>query len=283
MLVKLVTWTIRDKKIEEGSQESEGFSVSIDERFLERPAFAMEICRQTTRKMAEKTKETILLSLEVLANYSDEGFSKVCDMEDMIDKYEDALGTYLIKLSGKNLNRKDSQSLSIMLHSISDFERISDHAINIVESAKEINELGDVFSESAKEEIRIICEAVAEVVERTTKAFCEEDMEGAVHIEPLEEVIDHLTKKIKQHHVKRLQAGQCTIETGIILEDVLTNLERVSDHCSNIAVEMLAINNDAFDTHVYFDAMPERDRDNFKKEYLTFKNKYKLDKTSATI
>lgn len=279
-LVRLAQITIPDKKEEETHLENsdQKKAVTIDERFLESPAFAMEICRQKTREMAEKTKMALLLSMEVLRNYDKKKAKKVIGLENEVDDYEDVLGSYLVKLSSKNLSKKDSQSLSAMLHGISDFERISDHAINIVESAREVADRKLEFSKKAAGELEILCEAVGEIVSDTTEVFCTEDVQGASHIEPLEEVIDSLTKKMKQHHIKRLQNGKCTIEMGLILEDVLTNLERVSDHCSNIAVDMMTIDDDGYDTHEYFNDMSEKELETFREEYNQLKNKYQLKK-----
>lgn len=278
-LVRLAQITIPDKR--EDSEPEMGYqkrAVTIDERFLESPAFAMEICRQKIREMAQKTENAMLLSMEVLKNYDKKKAAKVIKLENEVDDYEDVLGSYLVKLSGKNLSKKDSQSLSGMLHGISDFERISDHAVNLVESASEMRSRELEFSKKAANELEILCEAVGEIVSDTTEIFCEEDVRGAAHIEPLEEVIDSLIKKMKQHHIKRLQNGKCTIEMGLILEDVLTNLERVSDHCSNIAVDMMTIDDDGYDTHEYFNEMSEKELESFREEYNLLKNKYQLKK-----
>ena len=179
------------------------------------------------------------LSFKALKKRDLSKVDKIYELEERTDMYEDVLGSYLVKLSGKNLSKKDSQSMSVMLHCISDFERIADHAINIVESASEMNEKDYKFSKNAKAEIEILLNAVQEIVENTVNVFNEEDIKGAVHIEPLEEVIDGLTKKIKQHHIKRLRKGKCTIELGLILEDILTNVERISDHSVNIATQVI--------------------------------------------
>ncbi len=274
-LVKLATLSIPEGKHEE---EEETGVVSIDPRFLERPSFAVEICKQKTYEMAQYAKEAFVLSMDVLQKYNKKSAKRVYELENMVDKYEDALGSYLVTLSSMNLSLKDSQSLSLMLHSISDFERISDRATNIVESAEEMKEKSLTFSESAGREIGVICSAVGDILTQTTDIFTKEDVAAATHIEPFEEVIDSLTKKIKQHHVKRLQKGKCTIEMGLILEDVLTNLERVSDHCSNIAVEMMAISDNGFDTHEYFDEMSGEERQAFSDEYNMLKAKYSLKK-----
>lgn len=278
-LVRLAQLTIPDKK-EEAEEEAGSLkkAVTIDERFLESPAFAMEICRQKIREMAQKTESALLLSMEALKDYDRKKVEKVIKLENEVDDYEDVLGSYLVKLSSKNLSKKDSQSLSGMLHGINDFERISDHAVNLVESASEIADRELEFSKKAAGELEVLCEAVEEIVSDTTEVFCAEDADGASHIEPLEEVIDSLIKKMKQHHIKRLQNGKCTIEMGLILEDVLTNLERVSDHCSNIAVDMMTIDDDGYDTHEYFNEMSEKELESFREEYNLLKNKYQLKK-----
>ncbi|MCR5102743.1 MAG: Na/Pi cotransporter family protein, partial [Butyrivibrio sp.] len=240
-LVRLAEITIPDKTLEENVQGS-GKAVMLDERFLESPAFAVEICKQKIFEMAEKTKKSIILATETIDNFDADKVSEVIRLEDEIDDYEDVLGSYLVKLSGKNLSQGDNQSLTQMLHSISDFERISDHAMNIVESLKEMDEKGYSFSPAAKREMGVLCTAVGDIVGNTTNVFIRGDIQEAKHIEPLEEVIDNLTTKIKAHHIKRMQKGKCSIVMGIILEDLLINLERVSDHCSNIAAELMTIN-----------------------------------------
>ena len=285
-LVRLAELTIPDKLGKLTPEESSTVkknAVALDERFLERPAFAVEICRQKTSQMAEQTREALLLALSVIRSYDAAKAKRVEELEDLIDDYEDALGSYLVKLSGKNLSKTDSQSLSQMLHSISDFERISDHAINLAESAEKMQEDGQKFSKAAARELYVICQAVEDVVNLTTDIFINTDMEGARHVEPLEEVIDFLTKKIKSHHVKRLQKGKCTIELGLILEDVLNDLERVSDHCSNIAVEMLTIHDNGYETHEYLDDMSGEELARFKEEYETLKLKYSLKKDYDTM
>ena len=250
--------------------------LALDERFMERPAFAMEICRNASRQMASETMEAITLALEVVNEYDKKKAAKVYKLEDKVDHYEDKLGSYLVKLSAKNLSKADSESLSVLLHGMSDFERISDHAINIVESAKEMNDKSLVFSKKAKAEMETITRAVHDIVVKTVDVFNSESVEAAVHIEPLEDVIDGLTKEIKQNHVKRLTKGKCTIELGVILEDVLTNLERVSDHCSNVAVEMVAIHEGGYDTHEIFNSMSEQERASYDKEYKELKSLYRI-------
>lgn len=254
LLVKLATIVIPDG-IEKKEEQDDKEMLALDDRFLESPAFAMEICRNASRQMAIETMDAITLVLEVANEYDKKKAAKVYKLEEKVDHYEDKLGSYLVRLSSKNLSKSDSESLSVMLHGMSDFEKISDHAINIVESAKEMNDRKLVFSKKAKFEMESITRAVHDIVVKTVDVFNSENVDEAIHIEPLEDVIDGLTKDIKQNHVRRLTKGKCTIELGVILEDVLTNLERVSDHCSNVAVEMVAIHDGGYDTHEIFNSM----------------------------
>lgn len=278
-LVKLAKLTIPDGKDEETENaKSLENEIAIDERFLQRPAFAVEICRQKVHEMAKDAVLTLSTALEVLSDYNEDKVKEVYALEGKIDIYEDRLGTYLVKLSGKNLSKKDSQSVTMMIHSIVNLERISDYAKNIVESAETINSKELTFSKKASYELSVLCQAVNDIVNDTVNVFCEDDLEGAKIIEPLEEVIDTLTKKIKKRHVKRLQKGKCTIEMGLILEDILTSLERISDHCSNIAVELLAINEDVYDTHEYYEEMSEAEQALFTQNYKRLKERYSLGK-----
>lgn len=278
LLVKLAEITIPDGKITEAAITE---VVSIDERFISRPAFAMELCRGKVREMARLSKDAIELSLEVLNNYDVKKAKEVTRLESVADKYEDVLGSYLIKISSENISKADSQSMSIILHSISDFERISDHAMDIVKSAEEIMEKKLSFTPKAKKEIETLSRAINDICSLTVESFCEDNLEMALHVEPLEEVIDTLAKKIKENHIKRLKKGKCTIEMGFILEDILTGLERVSDHCSNIAVEMITIYDNDYNTHEYFNNFSSEERVLFDKEYEELLKRYPLGKQDA--
>ena len=281
LLVKLAEVTISDKMSKhtaEGEQDDEGERITIDERFLQKPGFAMELCRGKAKEMAVVAEEAISLALDVLVDYDEKKAARVEKLESTADKYEDVLGTYLVKLSAKNLSLEDSRSMSIILHSISDFERISDHAMEIVFSAREIYDKGLSFTKNAKEEINVLSQAVRDICDLTVESFCTKDEAAATHVEPLEEVIDTLSKKIKENHIKRLQKGKCSIEMGFILEDILNGLERVSDHCSNVAVEMLTIFNNAYDTHEYFKNFSEEEQQYFKREYNSLLEKYHIGK-----
>ena len=211
LLVKLATIVIPDG-IEEKEEQDDKEMLALDDRFLESPAFAMEICRNASRQMAIETMDAITLALEVANEYDKKKATKVYKLEEKVDHYEDKLGSYLVRLSSKNLSKSDSESLSVMLHGMSDFEKISDHAINIVESAKEMNDRKLVFSKKAKFEMESITRAVHDIVVKTVDVFNSENVDEAIHIEPLEDVIDGLTKDIKQNHVRRLTKGKCTID-----------------------------------------------------------------------
>ncbi|HAP04111.1 MAG TPA: Na/Pi cotransporter [Lachnospiraceae bacterium] len=274
-LVKLAELTIPDKK-EDRELAEEKKSIAIDERFLTRPAFAMELCRGKAREMAEVSVKAISLSLETLLDFDEDKAAEVRRLEDEGDEYEDVLGTYLVKLSSQELSSADSKSLSLILHSISDFERISDHAIDVVMSAEEIHKKKLEFTKHAREEIETLSRAINDICEMTKDSFCKDDLTEASHVEPLEEVIDTLTKQIKENHIKRLRKGKCSVEIGFILEDILTWLERVSDHCSNIALEMLTIYDNDYNTHEYLKSFSQKEQADFEAEYDELIKKYPI-------
>lgn len=249
-LEKLAYLTIRDKPGDKGVQAEDQFKL-LDDRFLQTPPIAIEQCRTVASNMADIAKNSIGLSLELLAEYNDDKAEQVNGMEALVDKYEDKLGTYLVRLSSGDMSHKDSQAVATLLHTIGDFERISDHAKNIVAVAKEKHDKNIEFSAQAVRELKVICSAVTEILDLAVKAFTQQDLYSAFLVEPLKEVVDQLKTKLKSRHINRLQKGLCTIELGFIFTDLLTNLERVSDHCSNIAVCLIQVNDDNFETHEY--------------------------------
>ena len=273
-LVRLAELTVKDKPDEEVKEPDE-FAV-LDERFLEQPAFAMELCRNATVKMAQEARDSLYLALDNLKSYSDSNVEKIIQMEQNVDRYEDLLGTYLVKLNNCDLSTADSRTLSILLHCISNFERISDHAVNITDSAALMHDKKLEFSGKAMEEMEVFSNALHDIVGATVDAFSKVDLEAAKYIEPFEQVIDGLNIEMKQRHIKRLRKGKCTIELGLILEDIITNFERVSDHCSNIAVCMIRVNEDGFDTHEYLDVLKEEKAEWFEKEYRSLVARYAL-------
>lgn len=272
-LERLAYLTIREDGEEMPRQER---NVLLDERFLEQPAFAAKRCKQVADTMAELSKKTFLDALSLIEHYDDAVADSVSRHEDEVDRYEDELGSYLVKLSNRNLSAEDGRTLSMILHCISDFERIADHAINIQETAKKLKDKKIQFSEKAVGELQVFSRAITDILELSVGVFEREDEEAAGRIEPLEEVVDRLNKKVKKRHVKRLQSGKCTIEAGLVLNDLATNLERVADHCSNIGVCVIQLKEDAFDTHEYLDTLDKGDETPFHENYLMYKGMYKL-------
>ena len=273
-LVRLAQLTIPETP-EEKPQQADEFA-RLDERFLEKPGFAMELCRSAAIRMAQEATEALAHALDNMREYSDDTVDKVIAMEQNVDHYEDALGTYLVKLNNCDLSQADSRTLSILLHCIGNFERISDHAVNITESVKEMHEKNMEFSPKAREEMEIFSNALHDIVDETIEAFKNHDLDMARKIEPFEQVIDSISMEVKQRHVKRVRKGKCTIELGLLLDDIITNFERVSDHCSNIAVCMIRVHEDGFDTHEYLDLVKEEKSSWFENEYYTLTDRYAL-------
>ena len=272
LLEKLACHIIPDSKEVEVDNE---FKL-LDERFLEKPGYAIAQATSVTEKMAQLSRETLLKASELVFKYDENTFKEVCELEDKVDQYEDKLGTYLVKLSNHYLNHKDSQTLSVLLHSIGDFERISDHAVNIAHSAKEMYEKELRFSDKAIEELTVFRNAVDDIMSTTVEVFTEHDLEKAKKVEPLEEAIDYINGEIKKRHIKRLRKGKCTIELGFILSDITTSFERISDHCSNIAVCILQIHGNVFDTHEYLDVVKAKDNVAFAQEVKQYQLLYAL-------
>lgn len=268
-LGKLACITIRDKNTEEETP-------FIDERFLNTPAFAVEQCRTMTNKMAELSKDNLFKAMSMLVKYDSKADEEIVEAENKIDLYEDVLGTYLVKLSSKNLSTSDSSDTSKILHSIGDIERIGDHAINILDVAREMHEKNVSFSEKAQEEIKIMSRAVTTIIEKTIYALEHSDVSVAKQIEPLEEVIDNLKSELKARHIRRLRDGRCTIELGFILSDLITNYERISDHCSNIAVCIIELDKKSFETHEYLNEIKTGEDYEFTKMYKQYQAEYAL-------
>ena len=277
VLEKLVYLTIPKSDAENQAQEAVGREIQIlDSRFLSRPGLALEHCKNAAIDMANLARESLFLSIQLLEAFDKKAADKVIELEELVDNYEDELGSYLVKLSSKHLTEKDSQEISVLLHSIGDFERISDHAINIMESAEEMHEKKLYFSRKAEEELKIFTEAIRDIVNTTVQVFQQEDLKLAAMVEPMEEAVDNLNSEIKKRHVKRLRKGKCTIEMGFVLSDITTNYERVSDHCSNIALCLLQLNEENFGTHGFQDSMSVRDNAAFTAEVNRLKEHYQL-------
>lgn len=276
-LEKLAYLTIPESEEEREAKEDTEFQI-LDDRFLQTPAFAIEQCRSLADKMAELSKDCFLKAMKVLFAYTDAGAEEVIALENKIDVYEDKLSIYLTKLNSTNLAYNDSQNVSTLLHCIMDFERISDHAVNVVKSAQEMNRKEQHFSKKAEEEMKIYGNAVEDILTRTMEAFVSQDEKKILTIEPLEEVIDKINKDVKKRHIKRLRKGKCTIELGLILSDVATNYERVSDHCSNIAVCLIQMQDSELEAHSYMNHLKDGEDLSFEKQVEVFAEKYNLGK-----
>ena len=248
----------------------------LEERFLQHPALSIEQSRLVTNSMAEKAAGNLMLAMSLRSKFSEKDFRQVNETESVIDRYEDKLGTYLMKITSKSLSEAQSEEVSKFLHTISDFERISDHAVNISEAAHEIHDKDLVFSPEARHELEVMESAVREVLSLAISAFVDNDVQRAARVEPLEEIIDGLCDEMKSHHVDRLQSGACTLGQGFVFNDLLTNYERVADHCSNIAVAIIELESDSFDTHEYLSSVRALKSHSFDKYYEEYKQQYHL-------
>ena len=261
---------------DDGSAAEEQEMDRLEERFLQHPALSIEQSRLVTNSMAERAEGNLLMAVGLRNRWSDKDFRMVGETESVIDRYEDKLGTYLMKITSKSLSQSQSEEVSKYLHTISDFERISDHALNISEAAKEIHDKDLQFSPEACHELDVIESAVREILSIAVGAFVENDPQRAARVEPLEEIIDGLCDEMKSHHVDRLQSGSCTLNQGFVFNDLLTNYERVADHCSNIAVAIIELESDSFDTHEYLSSVRALKSHSFDKYYEEYKQQYHL-------
>ena len=279
-LEKLATLTIRD---DDTVERIDDFQL-LDERFLSNTAFAVEQCKVVTDRMAQLTREAIFDAIALVdgGEYTAEKAERIEALETKIDRYEDKLGTYMVKLSRAKLSQKDGHTLSLLLHSISDFERISDHAVNLLDSVKEMNEKKMSFSPAAAGELHVFSRAVRDIIERSFDSFLHDDVELAKTVEPLEACIDDINVNIKSRHIERLTTGQCTIELGFVLTDISTNFERVSDHCSNIAVYEIQVPKDEYDAHEYLQNVKHQDHAEFDREEMAYEKRYRLPDITRT-
>lgn len=261
---------------DDGSAAEEQEMDRLEERFLQHPALSIEQSRLVTNSMAERAEGNLLMAIGLRNRWSDKDFRMVGETESVIDRYEDKLGTYLMKITSKSLSQSQSEEVSKYLHTISDFERISDHALNISEVAKEIHDKDLQFSPEACHELDVIESAVREILSIAVGAFVENDPQRAARVEPLEEIIDGLCDEMKSHHVDRLQSGSCTLNLGFVFNDLLTNYERVADHCSNIAVAIIELESDSFDTHEYLNSVRAMKSSSFARYYEEYKQEYHL-------
>lgn len=283
VLEKLAYATIKlddDEKRIMDSRSGNEFAL-LDDRFLEAPSLAVEHCKQVINKMADISRESLFISMSLIGGYDEEQALRVGELETRADKYEDALGTYIMKISTKNLKKEDSEMLNVMLHCIGDFERISDYACNLCDSARELQQKNMQFSPKAETELDILSSAVREAVDISFDAFKSNNKNEADKVEPLEELIDTLSVELKARHIRRLREGKCTIELGFAHSDILNNLERVADHCSNIAVDVIQSDQLEFDAHEYLDRIKNKDNQQFARDYKAYKEKYRLPETRS--
>ena len=263
------------KKLIPDSKEAE-VSVLLDKRLIATPPLAVSQCREKTVDMALGAKEALHEALQAMFDYTDKAVLSVEEKEQLLDEMEDQLSTFLLELSSVSLTDSDSRIVTELLHCISDFERISDHAINMIETGQEMKQSGQEFSANAKEDFATLFAALTEISEMTVKAFSSEDTSIAFNVEPLEEVIDDLTKTIRDKHIARLRKGECSPELGVYLSDLLINCERVSDHCSNIAVSIIQISKSNMNSHDYLSGLKAERSPEFIESYTAYGRKYRL-------
>ena len=253
--------------------------VVLDERLLLSPGLAVKECLEKTNEMAELARDSFKNALDLFDNYSDSKFDDIEVMEERLDYLEDQLDTFLIHLSGKDVSEDGNNEISKMLHAINDFERIGDHAINMAKLAKQIDNKLE-FSKNARKELTVLNNALREILTLTVEAFSKNDLTEAVKVEPLEQVIDDLTKEIRNYHIERLQKGKCDSRLGVFLTDYITNCERASDHCSNIAVCLIQTHNSSFETHDYLNELKAGQEPAFVGQFTMYQDKYHLDEDS---
>lgn len=261
------------------SEEERSVNASLDrldERFLAHPALAIEQSRLTVNDMADASQTNFFSALNLLAHFSEEDFRRVEKGEDKVDEFEDKIGTYLMGINANELDRVQNENLSKYLHTLSDFERISDHAMNIAEAAREIAEKKLYFSEAARRELSVLSTAVSDMVSLCFESFKKNNVEDAFRVEPFEERIDILCDEMKLRHVDRLQNGVCSLGQGFVFNDLVTNLERVADHCSNIAIAMIELQADTYDTHSYVINLKELHSHRFDEYYEEYSKKYEI-------
>lgn len=269
LIIKFCEWVVPDR-------EEKTHTVFLDERIFNNVPLAISECRRLVIEMAMHTKDALLTAIGTVDNYDAEKIEYVRELEGLTDKYEDKLGTYLVRLSSKDLTADESHGVARMLHSLSDFERITDHALNVCDLAQEIKEKSIVFSDEAKHEISVVTDALKEILDITVDSFINDDADLAAKVEPLEQVIDKLRDKLKARHVERLQKGECTVQLGFVFSDLLTNYERVSDHCSNVAVYTLQLHSENLDAHKYLRNVKARAVEEYVNEYNMYENKYSI-------
>ena len=281
VLEKLAVMSVPDGKIPAECSKFENNARMLDARFLDTPGYAISMAKAVTVKMAEAVYESIDMAIDLVKDYNEDAGLKVVELEDEVDRYEDVLGSYLLKISSKDLSERESHQVTVMLHCINDFERIADHALNIKESAEEKFKKGMQFSDKAAVELDIFASAIREIMHITLEMFTNDDTKQAGHVEPLEEIIDDLSVEMRSRHVARLRKGKCTVDMGFILQDLTTCFERVADHCSNIAIYVLQEDSDEIDTHEFIGNIKKSGAIDFEGQKMYYRNKYILPETSV--
>ena len=271
-LVKLAQLTVGKHEDKEKSHEMQ--IPVLDERFLERPALAAEYSYVAAKRMAYLSRESLLSAMDLFEEYDEQKAEQIVKLEETVDQYEDKFGSYLVQLSSKNLSDTDSRSLTMLLHCIGDFERISDHAVSLMRAAKEMQEKDLHFSEKAEGEVSVFRASVKEIVDIAFSAFVTDNIKEAKKVEPLEDVIDDINIQVRNRHIRRLQDGQCTIKLGFILSDICTDMERISDHCSNISAYQVQMHESEYDPHAYSTEI--RDHEDFRQQREIFRKQYVL-------
>ena len=267
LVVKLVPGNPAD---EENTRDMD----RLEERFLAYPTLAVEQTRLTINKMAELTQKSMNVAIGMLGDYSEKDFAEVESLEGIVDRYEDKIGSYLMKLTGREMTETQNKAVSQYLRAITDLERISDHAMNIAERAQELKEKKISFSDKGKKEMDTLKDAILEILSITFSCFLEDDTDEAYRVEPLEQVIDKLCQKMREKHTARLQKGKCTIGQGYVFNDLIADFERVSDHCSNIAIVIVDLMSNSLDVHELSESMHEGHPDRYDEYYEEFFSKY---------
>ena len=274
-LEKLCRLLVRGKSEANKDKPAEP-AILLEDRFIRYPAVALEQSRRAVDDMARLVKDDILEAIGLLISFSEEGYKSVQEKEALADRYEDALASYLLRITSTEMTEAQNEALHKYLHAITDFERISDHANNLADCALEIHEKQLTFSPASIHELEVLGGAITEIVTMTIQAFVEDDLHLALRVEPLEELIDGLCDEMRNHHIERLQQGVCTLQNGFVFNDLLTNYERVGDHCSNVAVAMIELAEDVFDTHEYLDSLKNIKDAAFAQSFEEFRQKYSI-------
>ena len=255
----------------------------LEERFLAYPTLAVEQTRLTVNKMAELTKQSMDIAISLLDEYTERGYMEVTGLEGIVDRYEDKIGSYLMKLTGREMTETQNKAVSQYLRAITDMERISDHALNIAERAQELNEKNISFSDKGKKEMKNLTDAITEIMDITFGSFLDDDAEEAYRVEPLEQIIDRLCRKMKEKHTARLQKGKCTISQGYVFNDLVADFERVSDHCSNIAIVIVELMSNALDVHELSESLHEGRSEQYSEYYEEYRLKYMKKKDEEPV